>query len=280
MKAAMSFNRSSGLSDIAIIGVGEAVDWLAADLVARGARVTADAAATEIRFVVRFLPDPGGAARSDGDPWRRGSVFFAGAAARPADADGDRLALGDAANLGWKLALVARDLAPDGLLDSFDGDRRGAGDTALDYRGSPLTSEFAIDAKFRTGPPPGAEVTEAPVPTEPGTGFHALFFTGGYAALPDGLATALQSFATAAIPITTTVITASDEPGSEGLALVRDPERALHRRFGAMTGAFYLIRPDRIVAARWQHPSADAIAAALAKATGHAAAYSARSSGW
>lgn len=280
MKATASSNRSSGLGDVAIIGAGAAVDWLAADLAARGASVTADAVAAEGRFVVRFLPDPGAEARSAGDPWRHGSDLYAGAAARPADSHSDRLALGDAANLAWKLALVARGLAPDGLLDSFDAERRGAGDAALNYRASPLTSEFAIDAKFRTGPPPGAEVAEAPVPSELGAGFHALFFTGGYAALPEGLATALQSFSAAAIPLITTVITASEEPGSEGFALVRDPERTLHRRFGAMTGAFYLIRPDRIVAARWQHPSADAITAALAKATGHADAHASRSSGW
>lgn len=264
--------------DVAVIGKGPAADWLRRDLAARGLAVGTGAGTCEADggFTVRFDPDQGA---EPGEFWRRGPVFRGGAAARAGSGNGDRLARGDAANLGWKLALVAHGLAPDGLLDSYDAERRG---DAPDYRESSLTSAFAIDRKFRAGPPAGTEIIDGPVSSKPGAGFEALFFTGDYGALPDGLATALRTFGDAAIPITTTVITASAAPGSAGLALIRDPDRALHRRFGAMTGAFYLVRPDHIVAARWQHPSADAIAAALAKATGHGgdAVRAARSSGW
>jgi hypothetical protein len=282
----------AALSDVAILGRGAPAEALAGDLVARGLSVTdgsaAEAETGDGRYVVRFDPAEGDERRPEICVLRQGHLFLAGAAARQS-IERDRLAFDDAANLGWKLALVTRDLAPDSLLDSYDAERRHAADEApLNYRESPLTSEFAIDRKFRTGPAPGAELVDAtnvfgaPGAERPGTGFQALFFTGDYPALPDGLATALRGFGDAPIPITTTVVTASAAAVSAGFRLVRDPDRALHRRLGAMTGAFYLIRPDRVVAARWQHPSANAIAAAMARATGHTGAEgrAARSTGW
>ncbi|GGI69490.1 3-(3-hydroxyphenyl)propionate hydroxylase [Saccharopolyspora subtropica] len=61
--------------------------------------------------------------------FRRGRVLLAGDAAHvhsPAGAQGVNAGLQDAANLGWKLALVCRGDASPTLLDSYDAERRPA----------------------------------------------------------------------------------------------------------------------------------------------------------
>ncbi|MCK1821529.1 FAD-dependent monooxygenase [Streptomyces sp. XM83C] len=61
--------------------------------------------------------------------YRFGKVFLAGDAAHmhfPVGAQGLSTGLQDALNLGWKLAYVVRGLAPDGLLDTYDAERRPA----------------------------------------------------------------------------------------------------------------------------------------------------------
>jgi 2-polyprenyl-6-methoxyphenol hydroxylase-like FAD-dependent oxidoreductase len=62
--------------------------------------------------------------------YRSGHVFLAGDAAHvhsPAGAQGMNTGIQDAWNLGWKLALVARGLAEEALLDSYDSERRPVG---------------------------------------------------------------------------------------------------------------------------------------------------------
>lgn len=59
--------------------------------------------------------------------FRRGRVILAGDAAHrfpPAGGMGLNSGIQDAQNLGWKLALVARGLAPDRLLDTYEAERR------------------------------------------------------------------------------------------------------------------------------------------------------------
>ncbi|GAA4701406.1 4,5-epoxidase [Promicromonospora umidemergens] len=61
------------------------------------------------------------------DQYRRGRVFIAGDAAHahaPFGGQGMLTGLGDAENLAWKLALVVRGRASDGLLDTYEGERR------------------------------------------------------------------------------------------------------------------------------------------------------------
>ncbi|MET7326689.1 FAD-dependent monooxygenase [Nonomuraea sp. NPDC005650] len=58
--------------------------------------------------------------------YRKGRVLLAGDAAHvhsPIGGQGLNLGLQDAFNLGWKLALVARGLAPEGLLDTYTAER-------------------------------------------------------------------------------------------------------------------------------------------------------------
>lgn len=68
--------------------------------------------------------------------YRRGRVLLAGDAAHihsPLGAQGLNLGIGDAMNLGWKLAATARGHAPDGLLDTYTSERHPVGARVLDW---------------------------------------------------------------------------------------------------------------------------------------------------
>ncbi len=68
--------------------------------------------------------------------YRKGRVLLAGDAAHihsPLGGQGLNLGLGDAMNLGWKLAATIRGHAPDGLLDSYTAERHPIGARILDW---------------------------------------------------------------------------------------------------------------------------------------------------
>ncbi|CAJ0822229.1 FAD-dependent monooxygenase [Ralstonia flaminis] len=68
--------------------------------------------------------------------YRNGRVLLAGDAAHihsPLGGQGLNLGLGDAMNLGWKLAATLRGDAPDGLLDSYGAERHPVGAQILDW---------------------------------------------------------------------------------------------------------------------------------------------------
>jgi len=68
--------------------------------------------------------------------YRRGRVLLAGDAAHihsPLGGQGLNLGLGDAMNLGWKLAATIRGDAVDGLLDSYQRERRPVAEQILDW---------------------------------------------------------------------------------------------------------------------------------------------------
>lgn len=70
------------------------------------------------------------------DTYRRGRVLLAGDAAHihsPLGGQGLNLGLGDAMNLGWKLAATLRGDAPEGLLDSYTAERHPVGARILDW---------------------------------------------------------------------------------------------------------------------------------------------------
>ncbi|MFE0522901.1 FAD-dependent oxidoreductase [Streptomyces sp. NPDC058954] len=65
------------------------------------------------------------------DAYRRGRVFLAGDAAHvqpPAMAQGLSVGVQDAVNLGWKLAAALQGRAPEGLLDTYHGERHPVGE--------------------------------------------------------------------------------------------------------------------------------------------------------
>ncbi|MFC8125642.1 FAD-dependent monooxygenase [Streptomyces sp. NPDC057302] len=58
------------------------------------------------------------------ESYRHGRVFVGGDAAHASHGPTLNIALGDAANLGWKLAAAAQGRAPEGLLDTYASERR------------------------------------------------------------------------------------------------------------------------------------------------------------
>ncbi|MFG1796361.1 FAD-dependent monooxygenase [Nocardia sp. NPDC049149] len=68
--------------------------------------------------------------------YRQGRVLLAGDAAHihsPLGGQGLNSGLGDAANLGWKLAATVHGTAPDGLLDTYTGERHPIAAKVLDW---------------------------------------------------------------------------------------------------------------------------------------------------
>lgn len=68
--------------------------------------------------------------------YRTGRVLLAGDAAHihaPLGGQGLNTGLGDAVNLGWKLAATVHGHAPDGLLDTYTGERHPVGASVLDW---------------------------------------------------------------------------------------------------------------------------------------------------
>lgn len=84
---------------------------------------------TEMRWSSRFLSE-----RKQARRYRVGRVFIAGDAAHvhsPLGGQGMNTGIGDAVNLGWKLAEAVRGTAPAGLLDTYQSERHPVGTKVL-----------------------------------------------------------------------------------------------------------------------------------------------------
>ena len=84
---------------------------------------------TEMRWSSRFLSE-----RRQARHYRKGRVFLAGDAAHvhsPLGGQGMNTGIGDAMNLGWKLAAAAAGSAPPWLLDSYETERHPVGESVL-----------------------------------------------------------------------------------------------------------------------------------------------------
>jgi 2-polyprenyl-6-methoxyphenol hydroxylase-like FAD-dependent oxidoreductase len=84
---------------------------------------------TDMRWSSRFLSE-----RKQARHYRAGRVFIAGDAAHvhsPLGGQGMNTGIGDAMNLGWKLAAAVRGSAPAWLLDSYEGERHPVGAAVL-----------------------------------------------------------------------------------------------------------------------------------------------------
>ncbi len=84
---------------------------------------------TDMRWSSRFLSE-----RKQAEHYRAGRVFIAGDAAHvhsPLGGQGMNTGIGDAMNLGWKLAEAVHGTAPSWLLDSYEGERHPVGAAVL-----------------------------------------------------------------------------------------------------------------------------------------------------
>ncbi|PIT05608.1 FAD-dependent oxidoreductase [Bradyrhizobium nitroreducens] len=236
------------------------------------------------------------------DRFIHGRVIFAGDSAHqvsPFGARGANSGLEDAENLSWKLDRVLRGTSPASLLESYHTERSMAADENIrestrstDFmapnshqearlrkavlslaketefgkrmvNGGRLSVPCSYDSQlssrdadsWRGGPPPGCSMLDAPIAEQSyltdafrkdGTDFTLLSFSNG-AALdpPDGVR--------------------NIRIGGSGFA---DPSGLVAQRYDAEPGTAYLLRPDGYVAARFRHPTREAIAAALSRAQG------------
>ncbi|GGX87504.1 FAD-dependent oxidoreductase [Streptomyces hiroshimensis] len=91
----------------------------------------ADVTVTAVQTATRFTDN----ARQAAD-YRSGRVLLAGDAAHvhsPFGGQGLNLGIGDAMNLGWKLAATVRGWAPEGLLDTYTAERHPIGAWVLEW---------------------------------------------------------------------------------------------------------------------------------------------------
>ena len=104
----------------------------AAEMEASLRRVSgADVRVTEVVSGTRFTDNA-----RQATTYRRGRVLLCGDAAHvhsPFSGQGLNLGLGDAVNLGWKLAATVQGWAPEGLLDTYTSERHPIGAWVLDW---------------------------------------------------------------------------------------------------------------------------------------------------
>lgn len=249
------------------------------------------------------------------DDFRAGRVFFIGDAAHvvsPFGARGGNTGMQDAANLGWKLALVEQGLAPGTLLDSYSAERRAACVENLQVTGrsarflaprSPAehTLRRAVLALARQHPFARTLVNTGRMSMANDYPPSACLPQGARSvqnlALPDrqGRPTALMHLLRQGThclglwfaPTTGARAEAEARLRQTGLparlvaiggpeADLHDPDEVLARHLGlppgASAGTLCLLRPDAYLAATLTACTADTFIHALRVATGHAAA--------
>lgn len=220
------------------------------------------------------------------DRYSRGRVFVAGDAAHihpPTGGQGMNTGIQDAHNLAWKLALAVRGIASDGLLDSYDAERRPVGEEVvgrtvkharqgigadsndiswvmrreaqllIDYDGSPL-----LDGGTAAGPQPGQRAPDATGLTRDiVTGAFRLFSVLGridHTALlyadSDAVVADLEACAAALVEaahgaLDVYVVAAPDAPVDDTvLPLVRDADGDFARMYEVSATTLYVVRPD------------------------------------
>ncbi|MCB1334669.1 MAG: FAD-dependent oxidoreductase [Roseivivax sp.] len=234
--------------------------------------------------------------------FRHGRVIFAGDAAHqvsPFGARGANSGMQDVDNLGWKLGMVLRGQAPEGLLDSYDAERRhGADENILNSTRSTdfITPKSKISHIFRNAVLDLAErypfarplvnsgrlsvpctydgsalntpdaLPGGPARTRPGSPCPDAPLGDGFLLNRLG-----GGFTLLALNAETPGIPADDGVAANILALTGadDPTGALAARYlGEAPAAIYLIRPDQHVAGRWASFDETAVRAALRRACG------------
>ena len=241
------------------------------------------------------------------DRFIHGRVIFAGDAAHqvsPFGARGANSGLEDAENLAWKLDRVLRGQSPEILLESYHVERSAAADENIrestrstDFMApnshqearlrkavlslaketefgkrmvnggrlsvpsiyeSPLSTPDGED--WRGGPQPGTSMPDAPIAAQSG---QPMFLTDAF--IRQGTRFTLLEFGNGASVAAPEGLGAIRICGQDGFV---DRDGLATARYDAEPGTAYLLRPDGYVAARFRHPTRDALEAALARAVG------------
>ncbi len=233
-------------------------------------------------------------------------VIFAGDSAHqvsPFGARGANSGIEDAENLGWKLAMVLRGDAPASLLDSYEVERGAAADENI--RESTRSTDFMAPSSEQE-----ARLRRAVLSLANDTEFGKRMINGGRLSVPSVYASPLSTadadswaagprpgahMLDAPLAGEQSFLTDAFAHGARGFTLVecangvstdvpedvghirigndgplRDEAGLFARRYDATPGAAYLLRPDGYVAARFRHPTRDAIRGAVARASGRA----------
>jgi 3-(3-hydroxy-phenyl)propionate hydroxylase len=231
-----------------------------------------------------------------------GRVVFAGDAAHgvsPFGARGANSGVQDADNLGWKLDLVLRGVAPRALVDSYGPEREFAADEnllnstrATDF----ITPKSVVSRLFRDATlqlaarhpfarrlvnsgrlSVPATLHASPLNTPDRDRFAGAMVPGAPAVdapLPGGgwllRRLAGNGFAALVFGDDTGAARQALAAGSEGLLPVQvvtlPCEGLVAQRYDAQPGTVVLLRPDQHVCARWRTPNAADVAAALKRA--------------
>jgi 3-(3-hydroxy-phenyl)propionate hydroxylase len=234
-------------------------------------------------------------------------VIFAGDSAHqvsPFGARGANSGLEDAENLAWKLSRVLQNTSPESLLETYHVERGAAADENIrestrstDFmaptshhearlrhavlalaketefgkrmiNGGRLSTPSSYQTALSTadaeawngGVKPGASMIDAPLKTRDGADKYltdAFMETNGDFALLE-----FANGEGVSVPAGTSVIRVGPDE-----AFV-DPSGLLGTRYDATPGTAYLLRPDGYVAARFRQPSAQALQAAISRASG------------
>ena len=236
-------------------------------------------------------------------------VIFAGDSAHqvsPFGARGANSGLEDAENVAWKLSLILRGEAPMALLDSYEIERSAAADENIrastrstDFiaphskqesrmrqavlrlaketefakrmvNGGRLSTPSVYESPLSTpdtdawaaGPRPGAHMIDAPLTTASG---KPIYLTEAFIEQGKGGFVLLQAG-----------LNGGDHSGCRTISVgenapLRDSSGLFAKRYDAPEGTAYLLRPDGYVAARFRKPTAAAVEAAMARASGRAA---------
>jgi 2-polyprenyl-6-methoxyphenol hydroxylase-like FAD-dependent oxidoreductase len=236
-----------------------------------------------------------------------GRVFLAGDAAHihpPTGAQGMNTGIQDAYNLGWKLALALDGVAAEGLLASYDAERRPVGEevvgrTVRDAREQDAARAGALREAQLLVAYPSSPLTEpweadggdALRPGERAPDCRGL--TGDIAAYPvrlydllrsphhtlllhaddESSAERLRACATAARDaahgrlnvFTVLAPSAFDSPGVPGIPRVHDRDSAFARAYGSAPPGAFVVRPDGYLAARFHPPTPEGLAAHLSR---------------
>lgn len=215
--------------------------------------------------------------------YRRGRVFIAGDAAHihpPTGGQGMNTGIQDAYNLAWKLALVLAGQASDGLLDSYEAERRPVGAEVVartraaseDYgrEGKPdRLADTQVRVSYRgtawirddggqngPGPAAGDRAPDADELRRHGVGSplrlhdvlrgtaHVLVAHLGPGTAPDLAAFASEIAQRFGVPLRIVGISAEEHlPDQAGVALYRDAGGSFARTYGP-AGTVFLARPD------------------------------------